>query len=53
MLLSLKNEAQKLLKYNMFTTQFKDAKDFFEKPLDPKNPKFTLKQSRDTYTVMQ
>lgn len=51
--LAAKNEAQKLLKYNMFTTQFKDAADFFEKPLDTKNPKFTLKQSRDTYTVMQ
>ncbi|MHA7056050.1 hypothetical protein ACWGOQ_0002435 [Aquimarina sp. M1] len=48
-----KTEAQKLLKYNMFTTQFKNVADFFEKPLDDKNPQFTLKQSRDTYTVMQ
>ncbi|WP_378181941.1 hypothetical protein [Aquimarina sp. SS2-1] len=48
-----KTEAQKLLKYNMFTTQFKNVTDFFEKPLDSKNPKFTLKQSRDTYTVTQ
>ena len=46
-------EVQKLLKYNMFTTQFRNVSDFFEKPLDSKNPKFTLKQSRDTYTVMQ
>ncbi|MDH7445298.1 hypothetical protein [Aquimarina sp. 2201CG14-23] len=48
-----KAEAQKLLKYNMFTTQFKSVGDLFEKPLDSKNPKFTLKQSRDSYTVMQ
>ncbi|MFD2564144.1 hypothetical protein [Aquimarina rubra] len=48
-----KSEAQKLLKYNMFTTQFRNVADFFEKPLDAKNPKFILKQSRDTYTVMQ
>lgn len=46
-------EVQKLLKYNMFTTQFKSAADLFENPLDKKNPKFTLKQSRDSYTVMQ
>ncbi|WP_147406135.1 hypothetical protein [Aquimarina sp. BL5] len=48
-----KNEVHGLLKYNMFTTQFKNVSDFFEKPLDAKNPKFTLKQARDTYTVMQ
>ncbi len=48
-----KSEAQKLLKYNMFTTQFRNVSDLFEKPLDNKNPEFTLKQSRDSYTVMQ
>ncbi|WP_299432191.1 hypothetical protein [uncultured Aquimarina sp.] len=51
--LEAKSEVQKLLKYNMFTTQFRNVSDFFEKPLDSKNPKFTLKQSRDSYTVMQ
>ncbi len=47
------SEAQTLLQYNMFTTHFKSVKDFFEAPLDTKMPKFTLKQARDTYTVMQ
>jgi len=46
-------EVQNLLQYNMYTTQFRDASDFFEKPLDTKNPKFTLKQSTDNYTVME
>ncbi|MBW1294463.1 hypothetical protein [Aquimarina litoralis] len=47
------SDVQKLLKYNMFTTQFKSVTDLFEDPLNKKNPIFTLKQSRDSYTVMQ
>jgi len=31
----------------MYTSEFKDVSDFFEKPLDPRNPKFILKQPSD------
>ncbi len=44
--------AEKLLRYNMYTNTFQNAKDLFTDPFDEKNPKFTLKDS-GTYTVMQ
>ncbi|KAA1244973.1 hypothetical protein [Aquimarina sp. RZ0] len=48
-----KTGTRNILKYNMFTIQFKSAEDLFTDPLDKKNPTFTLKQSLDSYTVMQ
>ncbi len=44
---------EKILKYNMFTTQFKSAEDIFTNPLDTKNPIFTIKESNESYTVKQ
>lgn len=44
---------QTLLKYNMFTTYFKSANEFFTNPLHTTSPKYTLKESSDNYTVMQ
>jgi len=44
---------EKILKYNMFTTQFKSVEDIFTSPLDIKNPKFTIKKSNESYTVKQ
>lgn len=47
------NGAKEILKYNMFTKQFKSVTDLFIDPLDDKNPKFTIKESLDNYTLMQ
>ncbi len=44
--------ADQLLKYNMYTNNFKSAADLFTDPLNEKNPKFTIKDI-DGYTVMQ
>ncbi|WP_159090828.1 hypothetical protein [Aquimarina aquimarini] len=44
--------AQRLLKYNMYTNHFRNANDLFTAPFDKKNPKFTIKES-ENYTVMQ
>lgn len=41
-----------LLKYNMYTNNFRNADDVFTDPFNEKNPKFTLKES-ENYTVMQ
>ncbi len=49
------NSAQnpdKLLKYNMYTNTFQNAKSLFTDPFNKKNPKFTIKDP-DIYTVMQ
>ncbi|GAA3508571.1 hypothetical protein GCM10022393_19980 [Aquimarina addita] len=48
-----KTSPHQLLKYNMFTTYFKSAEEFLTNPLHNTNPKFTLKESTDDYTVMQ
>ncbi len=48
----LQTSIDKLLKYNMYTNQFRGVKDIFTDPLNEKNPKFTLKES-ESYTVMQ
>lgn len=45
--------AQKILKYNMFTTTFKQVDDLFEDPLNNVNPKFFLKDSFENYVVKQ
>ncbi len=45
--------AEKILQYNMFTTNFKKATELFENPLDPKNPKFNLKGAQKSYTMMR
>ncbi|SHI80815.1 hypothetical protein [Aquimarina spongiae] len=42
----------RLLKYNMYTNNFKSAEDLFTDPTDTKNPKFTIKESSN-YTFMQ
>lgn len=41
-----------ILKYNMYTNDFRNADDLFTDPFNEKNPKFTLKDS-ENYTVMQ
>jgi hypothetical protein len=42
-----------ILKNNMFTTSFTSVGDLFERPLDAKNPKFTLKETKGSYAMMQ
>ncbi len=42
-----------ILKNNMFTTSFTNVGDLFERPLDQKNPKFTLKEIKGSYAMMQ
>lgn len=41
-----------ILKYNMYTNNFRNADDLFTDPFNEQNPKFTLKES-ENYTVMQ
>ncbi len=47
-----KIRTDQLLKYNMYTNNFKSVKDLFTDPLDKKHPKFSLKDP-ESYTVMQ
>ncbi|MDY8136646.1 hypothetical protein [Aquimarina sp. 2201CG5-10] len=47
------DDAQKILKYNMFTTQFKNVEELFQDPLNDENPRFSLKESLGNYTVKQ
>lgn len=47
-----KINGDQILKYNMYTNNFRNADDLFTDPFNEKNPKFTLKES-ENYTVMQ
>lgn len=46
-------DASKILRYNMFTKHFKSVSDLFTNPLDEKNPKYTIKESLDNYSLKQ
>jgi hypothetical protein len=43
----------KLFKNNLFTSTYSNVSDLFVKPLDVKNPKFVLKDSKESYAMMQ
>ncbi|GGX14178.1 hypothetical protein [Aquimarina muelleri] len=47
-----KINGDQILKYNMYTNNFRNAEDLFTDPFNETNPKFTLKDS-ENYTVMQ
>ncbi|MCK8522383.1 hypothetical protein M0D21_12435 [Aquimarina sp. D1M17] len=49
----IKEGSLDILKYNRFTKDFIDVADLFENPKDNLMPKFKLKQSMNTYMVMQ
>ncbi|AXT61133.1 hypothetical protein D1816_12510 [Aquimarina sp. AD10] len=49
----LKKESLDILKYNRFTKDFVNVKDLFADPQNNVVPKFNLKQSMNTYMVMQ
>lgn len=49
--ISLDESEQELLKYNMFTTVFKDVNEFFQSPLNKEKPQFTLRKPKTNYTV--
>ncbi|GAA4276991.1 hypothetical protein [Aquimarina mytili] len=50
---SMKKQSLNILKYNRFTKNFVDVNDLFSNPLSNVVPKFDLKQSLNTYMVMQ
>ncbi|WP_160114565.1 hypothetical protein [Aquimarina sp. AU474] len=45
-----KIQTDRLLKYNMYTNNFKSVKDLFTDPLNKKHPKFSIKDPK-SYTV--
>lgn len=47
------NKINTLFKNNRFTPSFANVNDLFVKPLDAKNPKFTLKEEKGSYAMMQ
>ncbi len=50
---SIEKESLNILKYNRFTKTFIDVNELFSNPLSHVVPKFELKQSLNTYMVMQ